>query len=98
LTQDESVPENNLDALTRQLRGWRDGDPDGAGIVISELYTELRRMAAQIFRSERSGHTLQPTALVGELYLRLASGSTPDWRSRTHFFAVAAANLRRILI
>lgn len=69
-----------------------------AGIVIPELYSELRRMAAQIFSTERPGHTLQPTALVGELYLRLASGNTPEWRSRTHFFAVAAINLRRILI
>jgi len=70
---------------------------DEAGVAISELYTELRRMAAYMLSSERVGHTLQPTAMVNELYLRLASGS-PEWRSRTHFFAVAASNLRRILI
>jgi RNA polymerase sigma factor (TIGR02999 family) len=98
LTQDQPAPDNSSSSITQHLRDWKDGDPAAAGIVISELYTELRRMAARMFSSERAGHTLQPTALVGELYLRLASGSTPDWRGRTHFFAVAAGNLRRILI
>jgi RNA polymerase sigma factor (TIGR02999 family) len=55
-------------------------------------------MAAQALSSERPGHTLQPTALINELYLRLDAGNSPDWRSRTHFFAVAAKTLRRILI
>jgi RNA polymerase sigma-70 factor (ECF subfamily) len=55
-------------------------------------------MAAQLLRSERSGHTLQPTALIHELYLRLEASAVPEWRSRTHFFAVAATTLRRILI
>jgi RNA polymerase sigma factor (TIGR02999 family) len=62
------------------------------------LYTELHRMAVRLFSSERTGHTLQPTALVNELYLRLASGEELEWRSRTHFFAVAAITLRRILV
>jgi RNA polymerase sigma-70 factor, ECF subfamily len=55
-------------------------------------------MAARLFDAERSGHTLQPTALINELYLRLDAGHHPEWRSRTHFFAVAASTLRRILI
>ena len=66
--------------------------------AVASLYTELHRMAARMFSSERTGHTLQPTALVNELYLRLASGEEPKWRSRTHFFAVAAITLRRILV
>ena len=55
-------------------------------------------MAARLFDAERPGHTLQPTALINELYLRLDASHPPEWRSRTHFFAVAAGTLRRILI
>jgi len=55
-------------------------------------------MAVRLFSAERTGHTLQPTALVNELYLRLASGEELEWRSRTHFFAIAATTLRRILV
>jgi RNA polymerase sigma factor (TIGR02999 family) len=66
--------------------------------AVAGLYTELHRMAARMFSAERTGHTLQPTALVNELYLRLASGEEPEWRNRTHFFAVAAITLRRILV
>lgn len=55
-------------------------------------------MAARLFDAERADHTLQPTALISELYLRLEAGAHPEWRSRTHFFAVAASTLRRILI
>jgi RNA polymerase sigma-70 factor (ECF subfamily) len=55
-------------------------------------------MAARQFDAERPGHTLQPTALINELYLRLDASHPPEWRSRTHFFAVAAGTLRRILI
>ena len=55
-------------------------------------------MAVRALSSERSEHTLQPTALINELYLRLQAGNPPDWRGRTHFFAVAAKTMRRILI
>ena len=66
--------------------------------AVASLYTELHRMAVRLFSAERTGHTLQPTALVNELYLRLASGEELEWRSRTHFFAIAATTLRRILV
>jgi RNA polymerase sigma factor (TIGR02999 family) len=65
---------------------------------VATLYSELHRMAARLFDAERAGHTLQPTALINELYLRLDASHPPEWRSRTHFFAVAASTLRRILI
>ena len=68
------------------------------GEAIAKLYTELHGVAARMMASERTGHTLQPTALINELYLRLEAGSVPEWQSRTHFFAVAASTLRRILI
>lgn len=84
--------------VTELLRSWKRGDAGSVGEVIASLYAELHRMAAQALRSERPGHTLQPTALIHELYLRLRAGNPPDWRSRTHFFAVAATTLRRILI
>ena len=90
-------PENEP-SITQHLRGWSEGDAGSAGEVFARLYTELRRMAAQMLASERPGHTLQPTALIHELYLRLGAGDSPDWRGRTHFFAVAAKTLRRILI
>ena len=90
-------PENDP-SITQHLRGWSEGDAESAGEVFARLYSELRRMAAQMLASERPGHTLQPTALIHELYLRLGAGESPDWRGRTHFFAVAAKPLRRIRI
>jgi RNA polymerase sigma-70 factor (ECF subfamily) len=84
--------------ITRLLRDWKEGDPASAGRVVAGLYSELHRMAANLLRSERPGHTLQPTALINEVYLRLGTGRSPEWRSRTHFFAVVANTLRRILV
>lgn len=84
--------------ITRLLRDWKDGDADSAGRVVAGLYSELHRMAANLLRTERPGHTLQPTALINEVYLRLGTGRSPEWRSRTHFFAVVANTLRRILV
>lgn len=97
---DEKTPsaDNTDTPITQFLQDWKKGDADGAGRVVASLYSELHRMAAQMLRSERSGHTLQPTGLIHELYLRLGAGNPPDWRGRTHFFAIAATTLRRILI
>jgi len=61
------------------------------------LYPDLRRLAAHFMRSERRNHTLQPTALVHEAYLRLAGAADPDLKGRAHFFALAAGMMRRIL-
>lgn len=84
--------------VTRYLRDWHDADPDASGRVVAAVYHELRVMAARLLHSETTGHTLQPTALVHELYLRLGAASPPEWKDRAHFFAVAAGTLRRILI
>lgn len=67
-------------------------------LSIAEFYAEVHRMAAHLLRSERHGHTLQPTALVNEVYLRLDGGRAPEWNSRTHFLTVVATALRRVLI
>jgi len=62
------------------------------------VYGELRQLAAAYLRGERRGHTLQPTALVHEAYLRLVEQSTPDWQSRSHFYGVAAHVMRQVLV
>lgn len=84
--------------ITQRLRDWNGGDPASLGLVMTSLYWELHRMASRALASERSGHTLQPTALINELYLRLHAANPPQWRGRAHFFAMAATTLRRILI
>ena len=84
--------------VTRWLRDWDHADPESTGRVVAALYSELRIMSSRLLGAERSGHTLQPTALVNELFLRLSAAHPPSWRDRAHFFAVAASTLRRILI
>ncbi|MCG8457827.1 MAG: ECF-type sigma factor, partial [Holophagales bacterium] len=84
--------------ITRLLRRWHAGDARAASDLVPRVYQELRRLALIALDSERQGHTLQATALVHEVYLRLRRGSTPDWRDRVHFFAVAARLMRRILV
>jgi RNA polymerase sigma factor (TIGR02999 family) len=75
---------------------------DGDGAVLDELlplvYAELRRLASSYLRRERQGHTLQPTALVHEAYLRMIDQTQAQWQNRAHFFGVAAQMMRRILI
>lgn len=83
---------------TDALRDWKQGGAAGAGRLIERLYPELRRLAAQLLKSERPDHTLQPTALIHELYLRLALADIPELRDRAHFLAIAANTLRHILI
>ena len=74
-------------------------DPDAAAELLPLVYTELRKLAAARFANEKEGHTLQPTALVHEAYLRLVGDAKPqDWNGRGHFFAAAAEAMRRILV
>jgi RNA polymerase sigma factor (TIGR02999 family) len=91
------VPEDGED-VTRLLRQLRLGDQDAAGKLISAVYGELRQMAGRAMRNERPGHTLQPTALVHEAFLKLAGGAGVEWRDRAHFFGVAARLMREILV
>jgi RNA polymerase sigma factor (TIGR02999 family) len=86
------------DEVTGILRGWDRADAESAGRVVAAVYSELRTMSSRLLNAERPGHILQPTALVNELFLRLSAAQPPAWRDRAHFFAVAAATLRRILI
>jgi RNA polymerase sigma-70 factor (ECF subfamily) len=86
------------EAVTLLLTNWRAGDPSAAEKLIASVYKELRQLAGYYMRDEREDHTLQPTALVHELFLRLSKSERVSWQNRAHFFAVAARQLRRILV
>lgn len=83
--------------ITQLLTRWSDGDPKALADLMPIVYTELRRLAASQMRRERSDHTLQPTALVHEAYVRLA-GHRTGFRSRIHFYGAAAQAMRRVLV
>jgi RNA polymerase sigma factor (TIGR02999 family) len=84
--------------VTRLLREWSKGDANAASELFPIVYAELRHLARRYMRHERPDHTLQSTALIHEVYLRLATQKRADWRNRTQFFAVAAQMMRRILV
>src|SRR5947209_17887980 len=88
-----------MDAITQMLTAIEQGDPHAAGQLLPLVYDELRRLAAHRLAGEGPGHTLQPTALVHEAYLKMV-GADPQrpWNGRVHFFAAAAESMRRILI
>jgi RNA polymerase sigma factor (TIGR02999 family) len=80
------------------LHRWSGGDRAAFEELMPLVYNELRRLANHYIKGERGGHTLQSTALVHEAYLRLVGAQTMQWQGRAHFFAVAAQNMRRILV
>ncbi len=80
------------------LDQYRDGQPEGFEKLMALVYDDLRKLAAWQLQSERSDHTLQPTALVHEVYLKLAAQNPIEWQSKTHFFALAAQVMRHILV
>jgi RNA polymerase sigma factor (TIGR02999 family) len=84
--------------VTALLHRWSQGDPLAFQELLPIVYNELRRLANHYLQNERSGHTLQSTALVHEAYLRLIGGDQVEWHGRSHFFAVAAQSMRRILV
>ncbi len=85
-------------SVTALLGEWSRGNHSALNQLLPLVYAELRRIAARRLRSERVGHSLQPTALVHEVYLRLVDQRQVDWESRAHFFGVAAQIMRRILV
>ena len=85
-------------AVTRLLQEWAAGDPGAQEQLLPLVYNELRRRAAGQLRRDRKAHTLQPTALVHEAYMRLLGQRDVDWQSRAHFFALASRMMRRILV
>lgn len=85
-------------ALTQLLARWEAGDRDALGELMPAVYDELRRIARRHLAGERAGHTLAPTALVNEVYLRLGSYDSISWQDRAHFFAVTSRIMRRVLV
>jgi RNA polymerase sigma factor (TIGR02999 family) len=84
--------------LSQLIANWRNGDKTALDEMSAVLYQELRRLARHVLSSERSNHTLQPTGLVHEAYLRLVDQREVDWRNRAHFLGIAASMMRRILV
>src|ERR1051326_8202292 len=90
------MPKESPD-ITQFLQQWSAGDPAALEQLMPLIYAQLRAIAENQMRRERDGHTLQPTALVNELYLRLTGQHSGHWKDRAHFFAFAAMMMRRIL-
>ncbi len=84
--------------VTRILHEWSDGDADAPARLMPLVYDELRRQARRFLAKERGSHTLQPTALVHEAYLRLVDQTRINWQNRAHFFGLAANMMRRVLV
>jgi RNA polymerase sigma factor (TIGR02999 family) len=84
--------------VTALLRAWSAGDQKALDQLMPVLHGELKRIARRFMRGERQGHTLQPTALVNEAFLRLVGGHDIQWQDRAHFFALSAQMMRRILV
>jgi len=84
--------------VTVFLKRWSGGDRAAADRLMTLVYGEMRKLAASYLQRQRPDHTLQPTALVHEAYLKLIDVSQVDWQDRAHFFAVAAQTMRHILV
>lgn len=84
--------------MTDLLHRWGDGDAEALSEIIERLYPELQRIAELHLRRERTGHTLVPTALVNEAYVRLVGQAEVSWSDRRHFLAVASRTMRRLLV
>jgi RNA polymerase sigma factor (TIGR02999 family) len=86
------------DDITGWLRAWSRGDESALEKLTPLVYAELRRRARRLMGRERAGHSLQPTALIHEAYLRLVGSAPVDWRDRRHFYALSARLMRQILV
>ena len=94
MTEDSHEPTD----VTMLLNAWGDGKQDALDELMPLVYQELRKLARSYLRAERPEHTLQPTALVNEAYLRLVDQKNVRWQNRRHFFGIAAQLMRRILV
>jgi RNA polymerase sigma factor (TIGR02999 family) len=84
--------------VTRLLLDWGNGNEAARDELMPLVYRELRQLAEKYLNRERVGHTLQPTALVNEAYIRLVEQTHPEWKNRAHFFGVAAQVMRQVLV
>lgn len=95
LHEDQPVPTHEV---TRLLLAWKSGDETALDRLMPLVYNELHRLARRYMAGEQTGHPLQTTALVHEVYLRLVDANTIDWNDRAHFYAICARLMRRILV
>jgi len=98
VTQSFSADDRDGQSVTGLLHDWKNGSADALDALTPIVYGELIRIARRQLRVERPGHTLAPTALVHEAWMRMLSQKRTDWKDRTHFFALAARFMRRILV
>jgi RNA polymerase sigma factor (TIGR02999 family) len=84
--------------VTALLRAWADGDASALEQLVPLVHRELHKLARHFMAAEHSGHSLQPTALLNEAYLRLVGGAPVEWQDRSHFYATTARLMRRILV
>ncbi|HSS18922.1 MAG TPA: sigma-70 family RNA polymerase sigma factor [Pyrinomonadaceae bacterium] len=92
------MSEHPTENVTKLLIELSNGDRDAVDLLLPVIYDELRKLAANYLRRERPDHTLQPTALVHEAYIRLVDQTRVNWQNRAHFFGVAAQIMRRLLV
>jgi RNA polymerase sigma-70 factor (ECF subfamily) len=92
------MSDRSPEQLTLLLQRWNQGDDHALEALITHVFSDLRKMARYQMARERSNHTLQPTALVNEAYLKLAREAKLAWQGRTHFFAVASRAMRQVLV
>jgi RNA polymerase sigma factor (TIGR02999 family) len=92
------MSKNSTAEITRILQDWNNGDEDAKERLIPFVYDELKRQARYLMSSERSNHTLQPTALVHEAFLRLSEQTGIQWQNRSHFYGITARLMRQILV
>lgn len=93
-----SRPDSAKHSITRMLQEWNNGNREVINDLMPLVYDELHHQAKRYLRRERQDHTLQTTALIHEAYLKLIDQRNVEWKSRTHFFAIAAQAMRRILV
>ncbi len=98
LGRPKRLSQHHADNVTQLLIELSNGDRDAVDLLLPVIYDELRKLAANYLRRERPDHTLQPTALVHEAYLRLVDQTRVNWQNRAHFFGVAAQLMRRLLV
>lgn len=102
MNPDMDMPEpeisNHTGEITQLLARFRQGDAEAASQLLPIVYNSLRNLARSQFRNERANHTLQPTALVHEVFLQLFGNEKIDWHDRLHFFVVASKQMRRLLV
>jgi RNA polymerase sigma factor (TIGR02999 family) len=98
MSRNASAGETGREEVSALLRAWSDGDQRALAQLTPIVYGELRRVARAYMKRERTGHSLQTTALVNEAYMRLVDYRRMHWQSRAHFLAVAAQAMRRILV